>query len=212
MKILALADHESKYLWDQFHPKKLEDIDLILSCGDLDPNYLSFIATFTKAPVLYVHGNHDDCYKNNPPHGCICIENKVYVHNGIRIVGLGGSMRYKKGINQYTEQEMAWRIKKMWLQLHRTRGFDILLTHAPAFDLDDDKDLPHVGFCAFHTLLNRYKPAYFVHGHTHLNYGIKFKRYRKYGKTQVINAYERCEFEIEPGTIKRRKRFLLCSE
>ena len=58
MKILAIADVESKYLWDYFEKSKLEGIDLIISCGDLDPRYLSFLATFTSAPVLYVHGNH----------------------------------------------------------------------------------------------------------------------------------------------------------
>ena len=45
MKILAIADVESKYLWDYFEKSKLEGIDLIISCGDLDPRYLSFLAT-----------------------------------------------------------------------------------------------------------------------------------------------------------------------
>ena len=47
MKILAIADEESKYLWDFFEKEKLEGIDLILSSGDLNPKYLSFLATFT---------------------------------------------------------------------------------------------------------------------------------------------------------------------
>ena len=34
MKILVLADVESKYLWDYFEKEKLEGIDLILSAGD----------------------------------------------------------------------------------------------------------------------------------------------------------------------------------
>ena len=97
MRILAIADEESKYLWDFFEKEKLAGIDLILSSGDLNPNYLSFLATFTTAPVLYVHGNHDDKYERTPPEGCICIEDQVYVHEGIRILGLGGSMRYRPG-------------------------------------------------------------------------------------------------------------------
>ncbi len=48
---------------------KIEGIDLIISCGDLAPQYLSFLATFTHAPVLYVHGNHDACYAETPPEG-----------------------------------------------------------------------------------------------------------------------------------------------
>ena len=67
MKILLLADEESKSLWDYFEKEKLEGIDLIISCGDLKAEYLSFLATFTTAPVLYVHGNHDGEYPLRPP-------------------------------------------------------------------------------------------------------------------------------------------------
>ena len=132
MKILVLADVESKYLWDYFEKEKLEGIDLILSAGDLKPQYLSFLASFSKVPVLYVHGNHDDCYDIQPPDGCIDIENKIYVYKGVRIMGLGGSIRYKKGKNQYTQKEMNHRINKMWLSIKKNKGFDILLTHSPA--------------------------------------------------------------------------------
>ena len=149
MRILAIADQESSYLWDHFEKSKLEGIDLIISCGDLNPNYLSFIATFTSAPVLYVHGNHDERYNQTPPEGCICIEDKIYVHQGIRILGLGGSMRYKPGECQYTERQMKARVNKLKLQLLRRRGFDILVTHAPAYQLNDGMDLPHQGFGAF---------------------------------------------------------------
>ena len=41
MKILAISDVESKYLWDYFQPEKLEGVDLILSCGDLKASYLT---------------------------------------------------------------------------------------------------------------------------------------------------------------------------
>ena len=54
MKILAVADEESRYLWDHFSPDKLRGVDLILSCGDVSPQYLSFLATFSRAPVLYL--------------------------------------------------------------------------------------------------------------------------------------------------------------
>ena len=50
MKILVLADQRSKALYDYYEPQKLEGIDLILSCGDLEPHYLSFFATLWEAP------------------------------------------------------------------------------------------------------------------------------------------------------------------
>ena len=197
MKILALADEESAYLWDYFEKSKLEGIDLIISCGDLNPKYLSFIATFTNAPVIYVHGNHDKKYKNIPPEGCICIEDQIYVYKGVRILGLGGSMKYNSDECQYTEREMRKRVRKLRWKLFRSKGFDILVTHAPAFGLNDGEDLPHRGFQVFNTLIEKYNPKYFLHGHVHMRYGRKHVRFDTCGDTQVINAFERCVFEYE---------------
>ena len=194
MNILVLADIESKSLWDYFENQKLEDIDLILSCGDLKPQYLEFLATFAKVPILYVHGNHDDCYAETPPNGCICIEDQIYVHNGVRILGLGGSMRYKNGTHQYTQREMNHRARRLWFTIQRHGGFDILLTHAPAYQIDDDDDAPHQGFQAFVKLLDKYRPRYFVHGHVHLSYGRKFKRITHYHDVCIINGYEKYTF------------------
>ena len=47
MKILFIADEESKIYWDFFKKEQFEGIDLIISCGDLKPEYLSFLATMT---------------------------------------------------------------------------------------------------------------------------------------------------------------------
>ena len=105
MKILVLADVESKYLWDYFEKEKLDGIDLILSCGDLKRR-LSVISCFIfKGAYYYMcDGNHDDWLcRLKQPEGCICIEDKIYVYNGIRIMGLGGSIRYNNGNNQYTQ-------------------------------------------------------------------------------------------------------------
>ncbi len=206
MRILALADKESKALWDYFDKSMLEGIDLIISCGDLDPRYLSFLVSLYNGPVLYVHGNHDGKYEQIPPDGCVCIEDKIYVYKGIRILGLGGSMRYKPGPHQYTEWEMKRRVAKLGFQLLRRRGFDILVTHAPAYQLNDGRDLPHQGFRIFRTLLEKYCPKYFLHGHVHLSYGRDHKRYDKYLDTHVINVYERCVFEFEDNDPQKHLR------
>lgn len=194
MNILVLSDIESKSLWDYYEKEKLENIDLILSCGDLKPQYLEFIATFAKVPVLYVHGNHDECYLDTPPNGCICIDDEIYVHDGVRILGLGGSMRYKEGTFQYTQKEMHARVRKLWWKLHKHKGFDILLTHSPAYQINDDDDLPHQGFQDFVTLLDKYQPRYYIHGHVHMSYGRKFKRISKYQDVTIINGYEKYNF------------------
>lgn len=196
MKILALSDQESLGLWDYFDASRLEGVDLILSCGDLEPDYLSFFATLCHAPVLYVRGNHDSIYDTKPPEGCVCIEDDIYIFRGIRIMGLGGSMEYIPGAsNQYSEEKMRKRIRKMGWKLWRNKGFDILVAHAPAYKVNDMEDRPHQGFSCFRKLMEKYRPKVFVHGHVHANYGSAFKRKDQYEDTQIVNAYEYCIFE-----------------
>ena len=196
MKILFFFYEESKVYWDYFKKEQFEGIDLIISCGDLKPEYLSFLATLVPVPLLYVHGNHDDKYDKRPPEGCICIEDRIYNFNGIRILGLGGSYRYKDGVNQYTELQMARRIAKLKLKLTINRGFDILVTHSPAYGFHDGEDQCHRGFDSFNRLINTYHPKYFVHGHVHMNYGRQFPRVDEIGDTKVINAFERYILEV----------------
>ena len=110
MNIMAIADTESTALWDHYNANPITNTDIILSCGDLDPRYLSFLVTCTNVPLLYVHGNHDEKYDTIPPEGCICIDDKIYVHEGVRILGLGGSIRYRDGKYMYSEKEMQRRL------------------------------------------------------------------------------------------------------
>lgn len=189
MKILAIADEEAKYLYDFYTPDKVAGVDLILACGDLHAEYLEFLVTMTGVPLFYVRGNHDDSYSTRPPEGCQCIEDKLVVWNGIRILGLGGSIRYRKGDNMYTENQMRRRVAKLWFHIWRHNGFDILLTHSPARHINDMEDLPHQGFRIFQDLLEQHQPKYFIHGHVHANYGIKVPKISKYGNTTILNAY-----------------------
>ena len=188
IKILFIADEPSPALWDYFDASRLDGLDLIVSCGDLPPQYLSFLVTFFSGPLLYVHGNHDDCYEDTPPEGCICIDDRVYEFEGIRIAGLGGSMKYRNGTFQYTERQMLIRTLKLQRRIFRYRGLDILVSHAPAYGINDGTDLPHRGFQCFHRLLEKYHPRYFVHGHMHFSYSPMQKRVLKHGEVTVINA------------------------
>lgn len=189
MRILFISDEESKSYWDFFKKETFEGIDLIVSCGDLDADYLSFLTTMTSIPVLYVKGNHDCKYAQRPPEGCICIEDDIFEFEGVRFLGLGGSYRYKEGGNQFTENEMRSRVRRLWFKLLKKKGFDVLVTHAPAFGVNDGDDLPHRGFETFVELIQKYNPKYFVHGHVHMNYGRQYPREDMLGETKVINSY-----------------------
>lgn len=190
MKILLVADQESRYIWDFYDPERFKDVDIILSAGDLKASYMEFLTTVTRKPTYYIHGNHDNKYLENPPGGCICIDDHLIVIDGIRILGLGGSMRYKDGAFQYTEAEMVKRVRKLRRKIDKAGGIDILLTHAPAAGLGDGDDTCHQGFDVFNQLIEVYKPSYFFHGHQHLNYNLNAKRLRHLGDTTIINGYE----------------------
>ena len=198
MKILVVSDREESYIWDYFDHERFKDIELVLSCGDLKAEYLSFLVTMIKAPLFYVPGNHNRSYAEDPPEGCISADATLVTYKGVRIVGLGGSMNYSNKEYQYTEEQMAKRVRKLRHVIRRHKGFDILLTHAPAFGLGDGEDIAHRGFRCFVDMLDKYSPKYFFHGHQHLNYGRKLERVRQYKDTTIINAYgyhiADCEF------------------
>ena len=196
MKILALADEESRQYYDFYTPGKLDEFDLILSCGDLKKAYLEFLVTMSNKPLLYVPGNHDESFALSPPEGCVNLDGRVVTVGGVRFFGLGGAHRYREGPYLYTQQEMARRARRARLQIARAGGFDVLVTHAPARGLNDFDTVAHQGFDCFNDLLDRYQPKLFVHGHIHKTYGMNLPRETLRGATRVINAFEHAIIDL----------------
>lgn len=195
MRILAVSDTEAKCFYDYYTPGKLAQFDLIISCGDLKPVYMEFLVTMARCPVLFIHGNHDEFLDTHPPEGCDCIDDDLVVFKGVRILGLGGSYCYRNGKYMYSEKQMRRRIIKLMPKIWRHKGFDILVTHAPARGLNDFDTLSHRGFDCFNTLLEKYKPSYFIHGHIHREYGFNIPQRTELEHTTVINASEYCIFD-----------------
>ena len=208
MKILTLSDQECPALYDYYVPGRLDGYDLIISCGDLNAKYLSFIVTMARVPVLYVHGNHDTGYSRVPPEGCDCIDGDLIVYKGVRILGLGGCRKYHDGPHQYSEKEMRKRIRKLRWKLWRLKGVDIVVTHAPPEGVGDSDDPAHRGFQALLELIDKYHPKYLLHGHVHLNYGMDQTRVREYNGTKVINTCQRYDLEIPDEEIGYKKEAL----
>ncbi len=177
MKILAVSDMVTDRLYTADLAKRFPDVQLILGCGDLPYEYLEFLVTVMNVPLLYVPGNHDPAY--NPfdrktfAEGCEILDLRVTRLLDLNIAGIGGSIRYRPSVpNQYTQTEMFFRLlgfyPKLKYFLSRHGGsLDIVIAHSPPLGFHDEKDdRAHIGFSALNNFIRRFKPRYFLHGHT----------------------------------------------
>lgn len=202
-RILAVADEIDEALFGD----KLARLrpDLIASCGDLPFEYLENLVSRADVPLVFVPGNHDPDLRTSEspwsalrrhvpsiePLGGDNADGRVIDAAGLRIAGLGGSIRYNRGPNQYTQAQMRFRGLRLGLRmrLKSARGgskLDVLLTHAPPFGWSLSQDAAHIGFIAFHQLVNDLAPKVLLHGHVH-PYG-RSEPPRRLGETLVINA------------------------
>ena len=196
MKVLTVSDCVVPMLNDDSHAKPFPDVDLILSCGDLQPEYLSFLATTFNVPLFYVQGNHDIRHDGYRPEGCIDLDNRVVLHKRVRILGLEGSIWYNGGPHQYTERQMRQKIRRVRSEIRRHGGVDIIITHAPPRHIHDAEDQCHKGFKIYQWLIDNYSPSYFIHGHIHCNFDDPSQRISIVNKTKVVNSYGYYLFEI----------------
>jgi len=213
MKILCISDQVTPVVYSNKIKLRFSDVDLILSAGDVNLEYYGFIVSMLNKPLLFVFGNHNlkyfSYYKkdsfisnqeinqkkfNRLNNGGIYIGGKVKKIKGLIIAGLGGSKRYNRGQNQFTEIGMFFYIlriipKLLFNKIIYGRYLDILLTHTPPKGINDGKDRCHSGFKIFLWFIKVFKPAYLIHGHIHLN-DINKGRISKYQTTKIVNAYE----------------------
>ena len=206
MKILCISDQIDPLVYSPSIKDRFKGVDLVLSAGDLSLEYLDFIVSSLNKPLFFVFGNHhaDEIKyfrrtgvlgeeKELPCCGAVHLGSRIVFEENLILAGLGGSMRYNQGANQYTEFQMFLEILKLlpglfWNRLFRGRFVDILLTHAPPRGIHDKSDKCHWGFKIFLWFMKVFKPVYLVHGHIHL-YDLSAVRSTQWGKTTVLNAY-----------------------
>ena len=201
MKILTVSDVVLPRLYRKFDQKAFSDIDLVLGCGDLPMEYLTFLCNALGGPLYYVKGNHDIRYDEKPLPGCIDIHGRIVRYQGVRILGLGGSRWYNGGPNQYTEGEMKKIIRQLRFSLWWGRGVDIVIAHASPRYIHDTEDPCHRGFHCFGAFIDKYAPSYFIHGHIHRNFDHPQDRFTRVNNTKVINTYGYHIIDIDPETM-----------
>ena len=219
MKILCVSDQIDPLVYTNTIKQRFADVSLVLSAGDLPMDYLEYIISTLNKSLFFVFGNHhteeylyyrggyqeyfqEEDYRLHST-GAVYVDKKARHEEGIIIAGLGGSMRYNRGENQFTEFQMYLRIAKLipallFNRIFRGRYLDILLTHASPLGIHDQKDKCHQGFRSFLWFMRVFRPRYLVHGHIHL-YDLSERRATRYCDTMVINAYG--HYIIDTGDI-----------
>lgn len=198
-KILSLSDTIVPFIYSTQVRKRFKNVDLILGCGDLKYYYLEYVLNALDVPLFFVRGNHDKVVEYNEagqrtaPAGAVDLHRRVINHDGLLLAGVEGSLRYRPGKFQYTQQDMWAHVLSLVPQLllnrlQYGRYLDIFVSHAPAWGIQDREDLPHQGIKAFRWLLKVFKPAYHIHGHVHL-YNPENERRTRFGRTCVVNTY-----------------------
>jgi len=206
MKILAVSDVVEPTLYDRVAPENHTGIDLVLSCGDLPPEYLTFLVHRFQVPLYYVRGNHDIRYSAKPPEGCLNLHGILQQYRGVNFLGLEGSRWYNGGPVQYTESQMKRFVSALRLSVWLRGGVDVIITHAPPRHVHDEEDLCHRGFRVYRKLIERYRPRYFVHGHIHQSFTESSERITTIQSTKVVNSYGFFIFQVEKKG-QRRKKF-----
>ncbi|MBI5349038.1 MAG: metallophosphoesterase family protein [Chloroflexi bacterium] len=201
MKILAISDEVVDFIYSPAVKDRYGDVDLIVGCGDLPFYYLEFVVSILNKPLYMVPGNHDahnqymsDGRILDHAEGTTNVDGELANENGILLAGLGGSIRYRPdGVHQYTQSEMNGRILSMTpsLLLNRLRQgrfLDILITHSAPRNIHDSDDAAHVGFEAFNSFIQWFKPRFLLHGHSHVYQRNAVTR-TMVGETEVLNVY-----------------------
>ena len=167
-------------------------LDGIIGCGDLDPEWLSFLADAFNTPLVYVRGNHD--------HGGGWAERPLLAPGwlepgridrlaGIPIVGLEWP-----GVGEPDNRRRPWGAWRQTLRVARRLigarlwGRPVLvISHVPPAGVGDAPgDRYHVGFGAYRWLLDRLAPPLWLHGHT--TTASVERLVERSGRTVVANA------------------------
>jgi Icc-related predicted phosphoesterase len=210
MRILAVSDEELSIIYTPQIRERFNDVNLVVSCGDLPYYYLEFIISMLDINLYFIRGNHareveySEDGQKLAPWGAVDLHRRVVRDpTGLLLAGIQGSIRYNFGPYQYTQGEM-WNMvlglcpKLMANRILYGRFLDVFITHSPPWHIQDKTDLPHQGIKAFRWFDKVFKPVYHLHGHVHV-YRKNEITETQYFDTKVVNVfgYKRIDYDIE---------------
>lgn len=171
IRILAVSDEPDPSLDAAATRRRIGGVDLVIGAGDLEADYLGFVADAFDAPLRYVRGNHDvgaawsATRRSQLPEPMS--DGRIVTEAGLRLLGFSGSPVYNDRGMQVSALGMWAKAIGSWSAAQRARPL-LVVTHAPPRGLNDDTDRAHRGFTAFRWLVDRLSPPLWLHGHTAL--------------------------------------------
>lgn len=202
IRLLVASDDPDPALLHAANRDALGHLDGILGAGDLEPEWLAFLADAFHAPLVYVRGNHDrgGQWRDQPLVVPQWLNAGRIDHvAGIPIVGLEWP-----GVDDSGNERrpgLAWRqalaIAAGIIRGRLWRAPVIVLSHVPPAGVGDSDDAYHVGFGAYRWLLDRLAPPIWLHGHT--TTASVARLVERSGPTTVANATGALLLELVPG-------------
>ena len=203
IRFLVASDEPEQALTYAVNREALGALDGILGCGDLEPEWLMFLADAFNAPLVYVRGNHDHTgsWRERPLLVPRWLEAGRIDHlAGIPIVGLEWP-----GVDAPDNQRRPWlawrqtlRIARRLVQARLWRSPVLVISHVPPTGVGDaPADAYHVGFDAYRWLLGRLRPPLWLHGHT--TTASVERLVERSGPTVVANATGAVLLELSPA-------------
>ncbi len=198
VRFLAVSDERVSTIEDVRNREALMPIDAILGCGDLEPDYLGFLADAFGAPLLYVRGNHDrdagwgihSAFLPEP------LGNRPEPIEGITIAGLSWPGK-DRGRAERDGMAAWWQAANAVARAKLGgRRPDVVISHVPPRGLGDaPEDDYHRGFSAYHWLCRTLNPRLWLHGHTTAASTTSWRT--TWGDTVLVNVTGGVLIEIE---------------
>jgi len=194
IRLLAVSDERAPSLDNGHNRDELAPLDAIVGAGDLEPDYLDFLAEAFHAPLLYVRGNHELLPRP--------LEDRFERIAGIDFVGLswpGAS----EGRAELDEGSAWWQsIGAVTHSLLRGTRPAIVISHVPPRGLGDaHADAFHRGFAAYHWLCRTLRPQLWLHGHTTMAAASDWQT--TWGDTTLVNVTGGVLIELETAAANR---------
>ena len=171
---LAVSDDRDPALDHASNRADIGAVDAIVGAGDLEPDYLGFLADAFAAPLAFVRGNHD---RGGRWEETVASQAPLPLRTGRvhHVTGLPVLALEWPGLRHHDRRRhdrSAWldclglAVRRGLARVGSRRDPVVVLSHAPPRGLGDRAADPyHVGYAGYRWLFDRWRPPVWLHGH-----------------------------------------------